>query len=539
MSASALPPPGPTRVTRGLFTRIFAWYWIASIVVVGVAVTAAALLISRSSIESARWRAAATETVVIHAERIAEILAHNDLEFICDFLLRWDVALSARSYLLDPDGKDLCGEKPPGATADFIRHIRESGQPDSLQKSGERTLIGARLSGPDGKPLVLLRTYAEGQTPPIRPPRGPPGRPGLGPPGPGGPRARGGPPDGGPRGRPDLPPLGLRPDLPPGIGAPPLVPPLWDVLLQPSVGLVLLIAVAASGAVCYALARSLSRPLRELQGTVRRLAGGDLSVRVAEPIGRRQDEIGALARDFDQMAARLQRELDAQSRLLRDMSHELRSPLARLNVALGIARKQPGDAAAPALDRIERESEALNRLIGDVLTLARWDNGAMRLHPTTVDLSELLHEVVADADFEAQDRGRRVTLAVSESGALAADPALLRSAIENVIRNAVRYTAEGTTVEVSLSFNPAGDAVVAVRDHGPGVPAESLAELFRPFYRVSEGRDRDSGGVGLGLAITQRIVESHGGSVAAENAAGGGLVVTLRLPRECPTTPPA
>ncbi|TWT44777.1 Sensor protein CpxA [Phycisphaerae bacterium RAS1] len=531
MTSATPPAPGPTRVTRGLFTRIFAWYWIASIAVVGVAVASAALLISRSSIEMARWRVVAHDAAVIHSERAADVLERGGADAVCDFLLRWDVALAAHSYIIDADGKDLCGDTPPAAAAAFVEHIRESGRAEIVQRSGEPTLIGAKLPTRDGKPLVLLRTVAEGQTPPLRPPPrgGPRGGPG-GPPG--GPRPpRGGPRDGPPGGPLDPPPLGLRPDLPPGIGGPPVIPPLGDVLVQPSVGAVVLLAVAASGAVCYLLARSLSRPVRELQAAVRQLAGGDLSVRVAADIGRRSDEIGALARDFDQMAARLQREMDAQGRLLRDMSHELRSPLARLNVALGIARKQGTGAAAHALDRIERESDALNRLIGDVLTLARWDNGAMNVQTSDIDLAELLRAIVEDADFEARSVGKQVTLTIDSPCSVQADPGLLHSAIENIVRNAVRYTAENSAVEVTLATDPAsGSAVIRVRDRGPGVPAQAVAELFRPFYRVSEGRDRDSGGVGLGLAITQRIVQSHGGSVSAENAAGGGLAVEVRIP---------
>jgi signal transduction histidine kinase len=207
--------------------------------------------------------------------------------------------------------------------------------------------------------------------------------------------------------------------------------------------------------------------------------------------------------------------------------------LARLNVALGLARRRAGAEATPALDRIEREAENLNELIGRLLTLSRLDSRTDGLQQTNVDLASLVREVADDADFEARSRNCSVRVVACEECATKGAVEILRSAVENVLRNAVRYTAEHTEVEVSLHCNGDGaqrEAVINVRDHGRGVPAEALQDIFRPFYRVEDARDRASGGTGLGLAITDRAIRLHGGSVAAFNAADGGLVVELRLP---------
>ena len=186
-----------------------------------------------------------------------------------------------------------------------------------------------------------------------------------------------------------------------------------------------------------------------------------------------------------------------------------------------------------ALDRIARESHRLNEMVGQLLTLARWENGADGLHREEVDLKRLVEEVAADADFEARGRDCKVRVTHSDECRMTGNPPLLRSAVENVVRNAVRYTAEGTTVDVSLRRQREGDgdyAVISVRDRGAGVPEDALADIFRPFHRVEEARDRESGGAGLGLAITKRAVELHGGSVAAANIPEGGFVVEIRLP---------
>jgi two-component system sensor histidine kinase CpxA len=233
------------------------------------------------------------------------------------------------------------------------------------------------------------------------------------------------------------------------------------------------------------------------------------------------------------MAQRLESMVKAQQRLLGDISHELRSPLARLGVALGLARQRSGPEAGGALDRIERESDNLNEMISQLLTLTRLESGTDGRKRTEVDLTSLVREVADDADFEARSINRGVQVVSADKCSITGVEELLRSAIENVVRNAVRFTPEGTTVEVALrEQNGSGDhfAVISVRDRGHGVPEDALERIFRPFYRTEDARDRQSGGgTGLGLAITERAVRLHGGTVRASNAPDGGLAVELKL----------
>jgi two-component system sensor histidine kinase CpxA len=296
----------------------------------------------------------------------------------------------------------------------------------------------------------------------------------------------------------------------------------------------LIIAIISSGLVCYFLAWFMTKPIARLRAATRRLAAGDLSARSGAPVSNRRDEVAGLMRDFDAMAERLELLVKAQSRLLNDISHELRSPLARLNVALGLARQRSGPESASMLERIELEANRLNELIGRILTLARLEDGEQHVPDLPVPLDELVQNVVEDAEFEAQARRCHVRCKIAEGEwGVRGDASLLHSAIENVVRNAVRYTGEGTSVEVELTqIQGAGGAQATVRvsDCGPGVPADSLEKLFQPFYRLDDARGRLTGGVGLGLAITERAVRFHGGKVAAFNRSEGGLMVEITLP---------
>jgi two-component system sensor histidine kinase CpxA len=296
----------------------------------------------------------------------------------------------------------------------------------------------------------------------------------------------------------------------------------------------LIIAVLSSGLVCYFLAWYMTKPVALLRAATQRLAAGDLSARAGNPKSRRGDEIAGLVRDFDTMASRLETLVKAQSRLLNDISHELRSPLARLNVALGLARQRSGPESASMLERIELEAARLNELIGRLLTLARLEDGEQRVPPTPVLLDEVVLNVTEDAEFEAQARHCHVRSDIPEGGwAVRGEVSLLHSAIENVVRNAIRYTREGSTVEIHLERSESSsgaEAVVSVTDCGSGVPPDALEKLFQPFYRLDDDRGRQTGGVGLGLAITERAVRFHGGRVAAFNRAEGGLRVEIHLP---------
>jgi two-component system sensor histidine kinase CpxA len=296
----------------------------------------------------------------------------------------------------------------------------------------------------------------------------------------------------------------------------------------------LVIAVISSGLVCYFLSWYLTKPIVRLRSATRRLAAGDLTARTGAPITRRRDEVAGLMRDFDAMAERLEILLKAQSRLLNDISHELRSPLARLNVALGLARQRSGVESADMLERIELEASRLNELIGRILTLARLEDGEQRVPRTPVPLDELVHNVAEDAEFEAQARRCHVHTTIPEGDwNVRGNSSLLHSAVENVVRNAIRYTQEGTSVEIELSsadVTAGAEAVLKVSDSGPGVPQDSLGKMFEPFYRLDDARGRLTGGVGLGLAITERAVRFHGGRVEASNRPEGGLRVEIHLP---------
>jgi len=296
----------------------------------------------------------------------------------------------------------------------------------------------------------------------------------------------------------------------------------------------LIIAIISSGLVCYLLAWFLTKPIVRLRAATHRLAAGDLTARTGAPASKRRDEVASLMRDFDTMAERLETLVNAQSRLLNDISHELRSPLARLNVALGLARQRAGVESADMLDRIELEASRLNELIGRILTLARLEDGEQRVPQTPVPLADLVANVAEDAEFEAQERHCHVHTVIPEGDwGVRGNDSLLHSAVENVVRNAIRYTQEGTSVEIELASEagPRGpEAVLNVSDSGPGVPPDALEKLFEPFYRLDDARGRLTGGVGLGLAITERAVRFHGGKVSAFNRSEGGLRVEIRLP---------
>ena len=296
----------------------------------------------------------------------------------------------------------------------------------------------------------------------------------------------------------------------------------------------LIIGVITSGLVCYLLAWYLTKPIVRLRTATRLLAAGDLTARTGAPPSRRRDEVAGLMRDFDAMAERIETLLNAQSRLLNDISHELRSPLARLNVALGLARQRANSENSEMLDRIELEASRLNELIGRILTLARLEDGEQLVPQTPVPLNELVLNVCEDAEFEAQARRCHVHATIPDGNwEVRGNASLLHSAVENVVRNAVRYTQEGTSVEVELASDArpgCAEAILRVSDAGPGVPPDSLQKLFQPFYRLDDARGRLTGGVGLGLAITERAVRFHGGKVAAFNRPEGGLRVEIRLP---------
>ena len=274
----------------------------------------------------------------------------------------------------------------------------------------------------------------------------------------------------------------------------------------------------------------LSKPIRHLRWALHQVAEGHLDVRVQPLMGHRRDDVADLGRDFDRMAQQLQQSLAAHKRLLHDVSHELRSPLARLQAAIGLARQNP-QKLEPMLERIEREAERVDRLVGELLTLARLESADMSPPRERVDLIELLGAIADDAQFEARASGRDVLLRADASFVAEVGAELIYRAFENVIRNAVKYTREGSAVEIEARVVADGAALeVAVGDRGPGVPQAALQAIFEPFQRLAV--EQPIAGFGLGLAIARRAIESHGGSIQACQRDGGGLLMYIRLPAD-------
>lgn len=292
-----------------------------------------------------------------------------------------------------------------------------------------------------------------------------------------------------------------------------------------------------SGFVCYRLARHLTTPLSGLRDAARRMTNGDLSIRVSRAIEGRDDEIAGLGRDFDLMAENLQSLIHLHRRLLRDVAHELRSPLARLNLALELAGRSRPEELPAALARIAKESRRLDSLIDGLLLLARLDNMSRPGKAEAVSLRGLIEEIVHDVAYENQGRNRRIATELHGDAHVVGDGELLRQAVENVLRNALRHTAEGTVVKVRLDpqANPSGEqARIQVRDHGPGVPAQNLPHIFKAFYRADDSRQSGLGGAGLGLSIAESAVRLHGGFIRASNHPEGGLLVEIVLPDASP-----
>jgi len=455
---------------RRLFLKIFLWYWLATALMVPVFVVS---VWTTSRHEEPPFVRDVGNLLALHASNAVDTYERDGRDGLAAYLARVEQGSSLHTYLLDERGLEVTGRPVPPHVARFAGRASKTG--DVVFDHDVGSLTAARpVAGASGRSFVLVAEMAGGRP------------------------------------------------------WPPPYPP-WLIVRA-------LAVLLTAGAVCYALARYLTRRVDTLRSATRALAAGDLSVRVGASLGASRDELTDLGHDFDDMAGRLERFVASERRLLRDISHELRSPLARLGVAVALVRQSAGAGAVPELDRIELEAARLNDLVGRILTLTRVEALGENVREDRVDLAELVREIAADADFEARAAGRRVAVSATVACFVAGDAGLLHSAVENVVRNAVRYTADGTSVDVSLSTETAADgrteAVVRVRDHGPGVPEASLADIFRPFYRVADGRERQTGGTGLGLAIVERAIRLHGGSTNAAPADGGGLTVTLRLPAD-------
>jgi len=456
---------------KSLFLRIFLWFWVAMVVMaVVLVVTSPYFTQSRSRVE--RWQQGAEAWAGDRVDRTVRSISERGVDGLTVGEPRGPGRRGSMTFVFDDAGREVMGREAPAAAADLASRVAESGTEEALRR-GEFHLVAKPVRAPDGRRFVVVGTLH-------RPPR----------------------------------PIDL---LEPKA--------LWPRLA---------VLAAMIGLLSFLLARYLSSPVGALRKATQQLSGGDLSARVGGRVVRRRDEIGDLARDFDTMAGQMESLVGSQQRLLRDVSHELRSPLARLRVALEMARDRAGAAARESIDRMEREATRIDELIGQLLLLERLAAGAPDGEKTTFALAELLGEVVDDASFEASAGGREVMVLADADASVTGYPVLLRSAIDNVLRNAIRHAPESTAVDVVLRLDPRW-AEISVRDRGPGVGEEHLGSLFEPFTRVADARERSSGGAGLGLAIARRAVELHHGGVSARNHPDGGLEVVLRFPFDAPS----
>lgn len=319
--------------------------------------------------------------------------------------------------------------------------------------------------------------------------------------------------------------------VPPAIAGAQDIPFAGKVLIflrESNKSLKLVIAIIVASAVCFFLAKTLTAPIIELRRKTQQFAAGNYATRIAGELRGGGREIADLGRDFNVMAERTETVIRAQKRLLRDISHELRSPLSRLNVALELARREEHENLNGPLSQIEKESERINVLISQLLTLNKIESGDVYLEKEVFDLSELVVSIVEDAKFEALLLGRDIKSDVLPEIKTEGNAELLRRAVENVIRNSIHYTEDATTVEVTMT-NQDNVVGIVVRDFGPGVPENSLQHLFEPFYRVQYARERPTGGTGIGLAIASQSLHLHEGQIKAENQEKG-LKVTITLP---------
>ena len=455
---------------RSLFLKIFLTFWLAMVLVSGTLI--ASVVATQSQFKAMRAEEFDRTVIPLMASRAADILDDHGMGALADFLVTLQNTLGWQAYLYDDEGKEILSQ-PTTPEIDAMAQVALGTNETKIQTSHGTRFAATRTTGSTGTHYVLV--------------------------------------------------IGTR------------VESVADVLRAPiQVQIVRAAAVLfIAGFVCFWLTRYITSPIVHLRAATHRLATGDLSARVGGAARNRNDELEELSHDFDHMAEQIESLISSQRRLIADISHELRSPLARLTVALGLTRLHANPESAAGLDRIELEAERLNSLIGNLLRLARLEGGSEALEGDPVPLNRVVQDVAADADFEAQARNRHVRVTHADECTILGNRQLLRSAIENVIRNAVSYTAEGTEVQIALkriSSNGTGTALISVRDHGSGVPEESLRDIFLPFYRVGDARDRLSGGSGLGLSITERAVRLHGGTVKAQNCKDGGLLVEMQLP---------
>lgn len=460
-----------------LVPKIFLWFWLGIVAVGGTLVLLTEITHSRAK-DDALWRERYGPRVDLWARQATQILESDGTAALRKYIASFDVPPSRRNYLFDASGHEVLGQDVPPPVLKVLSAVGDAANTEQRFFRQDR-IIAEKIISPAGRAHVVIVAFPQ-------------------------------------------------PSL--------LYAPLVDFLSEDlgRGGVIRLAAIlAVAGALCFWLARQITSPIDKLRAATRELANDHLATRVDKTILSRGDELADLGNDFDRMAERIETLVSAQRRLLSDVSHTLRSPLARLNVALGLARQQANPEVLDHLDRIERETDRLNKLIGQLLTMARVESGLDHGAQKIFDLGMLVEEVAADGDYEARSRQRVVQLRQPAPCMVEGVREMLRTAVENVVRNAVHHTAERTPVEIGLECVDVGRdqrAVITVRDHGAGVPEAALGELFTPFHQVTDSAQRPADSTGLGLAITARAFRLHGGAVAAANAPGGGLVVTLQLP---------
>jgi signal transduction histidine kinase len=455
--------------------KIFFWFWLGIVLVIVTWVGLTAFTRSRTEADES-WRNKYGPRVDLLAQREVEVLDRDGRSGLEKYIGTFAKEPRVQGYMFDANGREVLGRVAPPSVLEIAKEMRSSLATDPVYFTAQR-IIAENIAGPSGREYAVVMTYPQ-------------------------------------------------PSL--------LRRPLFDFLFTDlrTGGLIRFFAVAAvAGFFCFWLARQITNPIEKLRLATREIANEHLRTRVDETLLTRGDELADLSRDFDRMAERIDGLVTAQRRLLVDVSHALRSPLARLSVALGLAREVANPESSEHLDRIERETDRLNQLIGQLVTMARADSGVDLEQKKVFDVSLLLEEVAADGNYEAVRRNCAVKFDVPSECLIEGAPEMLRGAFENVVRNAIRHTADGTNVDIAMEFRPVGSgsrAVIQVRDHGTGVPEDALTELFLPFRQVPNSSSQN--GTGLGLAITEQAFRLHGGSATAANAAGGGLLITLELP---------
>jgi len=459
---------------RSLFLKIFLWFWL-TVVLVGLSLVVTTLITrSRSQTDAEGWKASVSFAVSGEANRAVSIYETGGSAALRKHFEQMRRVRFIRFYLLDENGKEVLYQQPPQQA---IELAAGAGKDTAFLPSypGSDRFAAQRVVGSSGREYIFFM-------------------------------------------------------IAPGV-------PVRDLLatlgLETLLGLAGVLLVA--GAFCFWLTRHITDPVVQLRAAASQIAEGHLGTRVPQAMQRRRDEIGVLSQQFDRMAERIQSVLADHEWLLSTVSHELRSPLTRLSVAAALLRQCPEEEKLEYVDRIELETEQLNRLIAQLLTLSRIESGIdTSSRKETIDLSNLVQEVAADGNFEAQARSCSVSVGTLDHCVTTGIIDQIRTAIENVVRNAIRHTKVNSEVEITVrkqGDRPNGAAVVGIRDHGPGVAESDLQKIFQPFYRTSSNGS-NSEGSGLGLAITDRIARKHGGTVRAFNAPNGGLLVELEFPLE-------